>query len=745
MMNLSSTNEEIEALKYFLGEGNKAMNQLLVSNCETDIALLNDEIENESISISYDRESVISNLMKIKALYTLILKQFYKTNHRSREFFRGTNLAEIERLKNEPFVDKIVSATRKANVAENKFAANWNKPTCINIKLDSNVPYLIVKNVLENDSDDVIVAPFTKIKSFDLSSEKQLNNTSKTIKIYNIELEKQELEDLTDKERYGLYNYILENSYLVKVKLDECIKLEKENAINFENIRKLEQLLVKYENSVDEKENDKDYSDIERQTDYDDVQRITKELDELKKVTTETFELRRENVNFINMWKRNIAVYMIAECNEIEKKFLGIDTKKEDDDEQLEKLQVEQTEELEENKLQEENSDMPEVLEEKVDIPEVLEEPKIEDEESQASEDKELEESDTEVQNEEHKASEDEKNEDLEIKVQENNIKEESAVLIRVKNESKENIETVETLTKNIKNLIQKQQNHARIAGNIGSIYSALNNAFEMKNVAENISELLNKIDLKIQEVALEENEEKLENISKVNIEISTLLNYLNNPRIALKNTRITRFEEMAIIEENELKRGIAEKIREIRGEAELKKLKDDLEIIEDKTAFSRFIGFFTGQNKLDDFMIDQIEIRQKTIRKNLSKKLSLAYNYSVHELMAEIEMFIEDNEDDELVEDDVLDLKELAEELRRNYIISESKVHNIAQMKSGKQLPVNSKKVSRYELIEIETYRFLNKYGYDMELRNNEPKYQDTMASEMSRIVEYINSSKIF
>lgn len=47
--------------------------------------------------------------------------------------------------------------------------------------------------------------------------------------------------------------------------------------------------------------------------------------------------------------------------------------------------------------------------------------------------------------------------------------------------------------------------------------------------------------------------------------------------------------------------------------------------------------------------------------------------------------------------------------------------------------------------MIEIETYRFLNKYGYDMELKSNEPKYQDTMANEILRIVEYINSSKIF
>ena len=264
-------------------------------------------------------------------------------------------------------------------------------------------------------------------------------------------------------------------------------------------------------------------------------------------------------------------------------------------------------------------------------------------------------------------------------------------------------------------------------------------------NVFEALKEMLNKVDLKIQEASLQNDEEKLEEISKLNIEISTLINYLNNPKIALKNTRVTRFEEMAIIEENELKRGIAEKIREIRGEAELKKLKDDLEIIEDKTSFTKFLGIFTGQNKLDDFMIDQIEVRQKAIRKNLSKKLSLAYNYSIHELMAEIELFIEDNEDDYLVKNDVQSLKAIEDELRRNYIISDSKVHSIAQKKNGKNLPVDSRKLTKYEVIEIETYRFLNKYGYDIELKNDEPKYQDTMASEILRIVEYINSSKIF
>ena len=328
-------------------------------------------------------------------------------------------------------------------------------------------------------------------------------------------------------------------------------------------------------------------------------------------------------------------------------------------------------------------------------------------------------------------------------------LNDEENIYTREKIESLENIQAGEKLIEDIKNLITKQQNHAKIAGNMGATYSALNNAFDMKKAAEALLELLQNINLKVEAILGDgenkTNERKLEKISKVNIEISTLINYLNNPKIAVRNSKVTRFEEMAIIEENELKRRIAEKIRDIRGEAELKKLKDDLEIIEEKSAFKRIIGMITGQNKLDEFMIEQIEIRQRAIRKTLSKKLSLAYNYSIHELMAEITMFVNENEDDELVEDDVVDLKALAEELRRNYIILESKVQSIIEEKEGRNLPVDDRRISKMDAIEIETYRFLNKYGYDLDsFQTEEPKYQDTMANEIIRIIEYINSSGI-
>lgn len=718
MMELDFTKEELETLEAYVSKKYEAMNQLLVSNCETDIALLSDEVENKVVKIPYDRESVIENLMNTKNLYKLFMKNFYKSKHEEKTFFRGTNLAEVERLKMEPFIDRIWSATTDKKSQE-KFAKKWNRPVGITITLEENIPYFNVGNILgsEKYNKDILIAPFTKVKKIEEDKNINLDN-SKYFKYYNVVLEKQNLDKLTYAERNGLYNYILENAYSIKRKIENCIKIEKENAINFDNIRKMEQLLRKYESTIDEKEVDFEYSDIDRIADYNDVERVTKELNDLKKISTNVFELRKENIDFVNIWKRNIAVYMIAECREIEEQFKDIEYNPEEIEEkvELETTEVTEIEEAEPEKI----------------VTSVALKTSEEELEDNNQEEKELE-----------KVEETE-----EVGVQE--LIEENEVQKRVKAESRENVDRVKKLLDDINVLITKQQNHAKIAGNMGTSYSALNNAFEMRKNTEVLKDLVEKIDNKVNELCLKEFNERiqldLELVSKSCIEISTLLNYLNNPKIAVRNSKVTRFDEMAIIEENELKRGIAEKIREICGEAELKKLRDDLEIIEEKGTFSRFIGLFTGQNKIDDFMIEQINYRQMVIRKTLSRKLRLAHNYSIHELMAKITLFINDNEDDELVQDDVIDLKALATELRRNYIILESKVQSIVEEKEGKNLPYDSRMITKKEIIELETHKFLNKYEYTIldKVSEEEPKYQDTMTNEIGRIIEYINSSNI-
>lgn len=784
MIDFNITNEELEALKNYKEKNYEAINQMLVSDAETDIALLSSEVENEAISISYDRMAVIEYLKSIKLIYSLILKYYCSLkNNKLKTIYRGTNLSEIERIKSELFVDRMLSTSENKDEAINIYSSVWNRPACMNITLDENIPYIVVKDILKDKKykNEIIISPFTKIKFISEDEEQKIDKSAKISKTYNVDLEKQILDELNERERAGLYQYILENAYYIKKKIVECIELEKENAINFENIRKLEQLLSKYETEIEEKEESDDLAKDD--IDYDDIDRITHELKELKNLSTSLFEVRKENINFINMWKRNIAVYMIAECREIEKKFEGIVSEENPGINFVSEGYMPDTESNEDAELDEKENETVEESADSVDenVEETIEEVVEETVDSENKTEDEVEivsnEIIEEIQNPEQPKFDITETKILKIvkeaifgkkeepKQEESAVEEttvvENVVLDkdtpmeelekRVKEECEENLNSVEALLCNIKDLITKQQNHAKIAGNTGAVYSALNNAFEMRKVAETLHELLKNISAKVEvicEIEKDENikREKLEDISNKSIQISTLFNYLNNPKIATQNSKATRFDEMAIIEENELKRGIAERIRSIRSEAELKKLKDDLDIIETKGSLSRFFGFFTGQNKLDDFMIEQIEIRQLAIRRTISKNLSLAYNYSIHELMAEIDMFIKENEDDELVFDDVADLKAMADELRRNFIILDSKVQSIVEKKEGKHLLLDNKKITRKEIIEIETYRFLNKYGYDISKKENEvePKYQDTMASEIARIVEYINSAKI-
>ena len=336
------------------------------------------------------------------------------------------------------------------------------------------------------------------------------------------------------------------------------------------------------------------------------------------------------------------------------------------------------------------------------------------------------------------------------IRVDHDKLKDESFenIFRQVKAEWLDNKNLVENLIQDINRLINRQQNFAKIAGNLGATYSALNNSFDMKSKAESLINLINTIKLKIEnlgEIDTSENGKKLLEISKINNQITILINYLNNPKASIAKSKMNRFDEMIVVEENELKRNIARTILDIRGEAELKKLRDDTRIIEDKNIFSKILGIFTGQNKLDNFMIEQIHLRQDSIKRTLAKKLRLDYNYSIHEFVAEIRMFIRDNEDDELVFDDVENLRELEKEISKNFIIIDSKVEDIIAKKENKNLPIESK-IAKRELIEIETYRFLNKYGYDIseEQEPEEVKYIDTTSNEISRIIDYINSSKV-
>ena len=70
MMKYKIEDDEIEALKSYRGFNYEQINQLLTSNCETDIELLREGENNTFVTLSYDRENVIKNIESIKKLYS---------------------------------------------------------------------------------------------------------------------------------------------------------------------------------------------------------------------------------------------------------------------------------------------------------------------------------------------------------------------------------------------------------------------------------------------------------------------------------------------------------------------------------------------------------------------------------------------------------------------------------------------------------------------------------------------------
>ncbi|MBP3597159.1 MAG: hypothetical protein J6J60_07180 [Clostridia bacterium] len=745
-MKIELTNEEKEALELYKSGEYQVINQLLVNDSNSDISLLREDVENKSVKITYDRETLIRDLKVIKIIYELLQKIKLKRNRQEEwAFIRGTNVSEVERFKTETFIDKCLDASSNREIAEKQYAINWNEPAVMYIRGAKDIPYIAfdeLENIQIPTYNDILISPFTKIKTISAGGDLKIEN--KVAKTYNITLENQELQGMPKEDKQNLYINILGNSDFINIKLNEVVRLEKESNNIYENIRKLEQLIAKYEQELVKKKMLANYSEYEIKVDEDNLERLKNEVNFLKTQVADIYEKIKECTEYITTWKKTITIYVMSECYDIDVKYQYMEPERNIDYSDID----EKSDIIENNTFKSNISNNINLVEEQENV---IQNKDVQPEEKTKVEDNEKQGSTLEnPSNSEGAKKEEIVEKTVEFKEPEYNISDGTELVNKMKEVTtscKENSDTVDNVLKSIKYLIVKQQNYAKIAGTIGGRYSSLNNCFEMKKQAEALKELINMIYEKAEYIYnFEKNTalEKLEQILKVNLQVSTLLNYLNNPKSSVGRTKITRFEEMAIIEENELKRNIADLLIEIRGEAELKKLKEDIEIIEDKNPLQKILGIFTGKNKLDEIMIEQIIIREEAIKKTLARNLRLDYNYSIHELVAETEMFIRENEDDELVEDDVKRLKIIEDELKQNFVVIDGKIKDIINEREGRNLPIDDK-VTREELIEIETYRFLKKYRYDQkENRDPEIEYQDTTANEIYRIIEYIKTSNV-
>ena len=128
------TNEEIEALKIYRGINYGAINQMLTSNSTIDISYIKEQIEENSTLNLYSKENIIKYMAIIKRVYELMQKVYYSIKGQLEGIlYRGTNMFETEKIMNEPYIDRFLTATTNKNNAKTKFALKWDTPVLMKI------------------------------------------------------------------------------------------------------------------------------------------------------------------------------------------------------------------------------------------------------------------------------------------------------------------------------------------------------------------------------------------------------------------------------------------------------------------------------------------------------------------------------------------------------------------------------------------------------------------------------------
>lgn len=153
-----------------------------------------------------------------------------------------------------------------------------------------------------------------KYETFQQNQEMEnLKKEEKDFELFQMFLQDEKIEVLAKNKQKELHEKIRKNANEINQKIKTCVELEKENAIHYENIRKMEQLLAKHNFAMEQKDYELETTEEERKSDLEDVDRINAELISLKKQVAEIFNERLENLKFIADWRKDIEIYLKSE------------------------------------------------------------------------------------------------------------------------------------------------------------------------------------------------------------------------------------------------------------------------------------------------------------------------------------------------------------------------------------------------------------------------------------------------
>ena len=305
-------------------------------------------------------------------------------------------------------------------------------------------------------------------------------------------------------------------------------------------------------------------------------------------------------------------------------------------------------------------------------------------------------------------------------------------------------------MVEDISDLIKKQQKYAKIGAETNSKYSSLIDGFKIKQEAEKLRKILsdmyfefkeyyfNKLNKKIPNL---EYERKLSKILEIAEKVEVFLNYIYNPKNAKQRTDINRFDELILIEENEIKRRITKEVDSIIANANLIIIDEEIDTIETKRVLEKLFDIIIGKRKKDKERVIKLEELAEEVDAKLRQSYTINRNYKIHDVLAKIMIFKSENIGDELVKDLVDKITVIEKAIAKNFVISEESVlKKIDELKMLK-LPVVIEKDEKND-VEYELTLLRHKYEYDNIYKEEEVKYVDTTANEIKQIIEYIKLS---
>ena len=172
-------------------------------------------------------------------------------------------------------------------------------------------------------------------------------------------------------------------------------------------------------------------------------------------------------------------------------------------------------------------------------------------------------------------------------------------------------------------------------------------------------------------------------------------------------------FEENQLtnLSEEEKKKNLFDAVTNTRVQAEMNKIENEENTLKSRNIFKKLFEKIDGTTA---FKKENISFKRYVINDKLNRNLLIKDNIDMNSVLADIELFMEDNKYNELISNEIQQLNNINSYIHNNFEINTDKINSLITDRKQLFLPVLTRKLTKEEELKHETIKYLNKQGYN-------------------------------